>query len=210
MTQAAAEVAADSCDVFQRVGEITRRLHDALHELGYDRAIREAADSAPDARARLSYIATLTAKAAERTLNAVEQGRTALQTVRADAARLSAHWERLYGREVGVEEFRLLGRETRAFLSGLPARAEQADAQLLEIMMAQDFHDLTGQTVQRIVTIVQGLEEQLLKLLIDTTPPGKRSQLKEGFLNGPAIDPARSDVLASQDQVDTLLESLGF
>lgn len=200
----------DPFDVFQRVGSITRKLHDALRELGYDQAIGQAVHSLPDTRARLTYIATLTGKAAERTLNAVEQGRAVQESVRADATRLAADWERLYGRQVGVEQFRALGEETRAFLGGLPARTEQTDAQLLEIMMAQDFHDLTGQTVQRIAKIMQFLEEQLVKLLIDSTPPEKRSQLKDEFLTGPAIDPTRSDVVADQSQVDNLLESLGF
>jgi chemotaxis protein CheZ len=200
----------DPFDVFQRVGSITRKLHDALRELGYDQTIDQAVNSLPDTRARLTYIATLTGKAAERTLNAVEQGKAVQEAVRADAARLSADWERLYARQVDVEEFRALGRETRTFLGGLPERTAQIDAQLLEIMMAQDFHDLTGQTVQRIAKIVQFLEEQLVKLLIDSTPPDKRSQLKDEFLNGPVIDATRSDVVADQGQVDNLLESLGF
>ena len=200
----------DPFDVFQRIGSITRKLHDALRELGYDQAIDQAVHSLPDTRARLTYIATLTGKAAERTLNAVEQGKAVQESVRADAARLAGDWERLYGRYVGAEEFRLLGQETRAFLGGLPARTEQTNAQLLEIMMAQDFHDLTGQTVQRIAKIVQYLEEQLVRLLIDSTPPDKRSHLKDEFLTGPVIDTTRSDVVADQSQVDNLLESLGF
>ncbi|MFY9317754.1 MAG: protein phosphatase CheZ [Burkholderiales bacterium] len=206
----AAGEATDPVDVFQRIGSITRKLHDALRELGYDQVIDQAVNSLPDTRARLTYIATLTGKAAERTLTAVERGKAAQESVRADASRLAADWERLYGRQVGVEEFRALGRETRAFLDGLPARTEQTEAQLLEIMMAQDFHDLTGQTVQRIAKIVQFLEEQLVKLLIDSTPSERRSQLKDEFLTGPAVDPTRSDVVANQSQVDNLLESLGF
>jgi chemotaxis protein CheZ len=200
----------DPFDVFQRVGSITRKLHDALRELGYDQAIDQAVHSLPDTRARLTYIATLTGKAAERTLNAVEQGKAVQESVRADSTRLAADWERLYSSQVSADEFRQLGQKTRAFLAGLPARTAQTDAQLLEIMMAQDFHDLTGQTVQRIAKIVQFLEEQLVKLLIDSTPPDKRSQLKDEFLTGPAIDPTRSDVVADQSQVDNLLESLGF
>ena len=200
----------DPFDVFQRVGSITRKLHDALRELGYDQAIDQAVHSLPDTRARLTYIATLTGKAAERTLNAVEQGKAVQESVRADSTRLAADWERLYSSQVSADEFRQLGQKTRAFLAGLPARTAQTDAQLLEIMMAQDFHDLTGQTVQRIAKIVQFLEEQLVKLLIDSTPPDKRSQLKDEFLNGPVVDPTRSDVVADQGQVDNLLESLGF
>jgi len=206
----AAGAESDPFDVFQRVGSITRKLHDALRELGYDQAIDQAVSSLPDTRARLTYIATLTGKAAERTLNAVEQGKAVQESVRADATRLAADWERLYSSQVSADEFRQLGQKTRAFLAGLPARTEQTDAQLLEIMMAQDFHDLTGQTVQRIAKIVQFLEEQLVKLLIDSTPPERRTQLKEEFLTGPVIDPTRSDVVSSQGQVDNLLESLGF
>jgi len=58
--------AEEAHDVFRRVGSLTRKLHDALRELGYDKNVEEAVSALPDARARLNYIADLTGKAAEK------------------------------------------------------------------------------------------------------------------------------------------------
>lgn len=197
-------------DVFTRVGLITRRLHDALRELGYDREIDGAVQSLPDVRARLAYVAALTGKAAERALTAVERGKVIQDRVSNDATRLSAHWDLMAASPGGAQEFRALAHETRGFLSRLPALAAQINAQLHEIMMAQDFHDLTGQTIQRVARIAETLEEQLVKLLVASTPPGQRARIDDEWLSGPVIDPSRAGTVADQPRVDELLESLGF
>lgn len=198
-------------DVFQRVGALTRSLHDALRELGYDKSIGQAVEALPDARSRLNYIADLTGKAAEKVLGAVERGKAQQQALREDAGRLAADWDRLHAGALSVEQFQALAGATREFLRAVPARSGEADRELTEIMMAQDFHDLTGQVVQKIGQLSQRLEEQLVKLLLETTPPERRAQACEAGMNGPVIDAAgRDDVVTSQAQVDDLLESLGF
>ena len=101
------------------------------------------------------------------------------------------------------------------FIDQVKANAQVTTGQLSDIMLAQDFHDLTGQTVRKVVDVAATLEESLVKLLLETTPPDQRPQfaatVHEGFLNGPAHDAAeRTDVVTNQAQVDDLLESLGF
>jgi chemotaxis protein CheZ len=197
-------------DVYQRVGALTRTLHDALKELGYDRQLECAVEKLPDARDRLNYIARLTGEAAEKALAAVERGQAVQRKVGDDAARLAADWDRLYAGALGVEEFKRLAGETRGFLAALPRQAGETDAQLHEIMMAQDFHDLTGQVINRIVPLAQNLEAQLLQLLLEARPDGRRGKDEE-WLTGPAMNAgARSDVVQGQAQVDELLASLGF
>src|SRR5690606_5959195 len=198
-------------EVFQRIGALTRNLHDALHELGYDKAVEDAVSSLPDARDRLSYIADLTGKAAERALTAVEQGQQYQNEVRSEASRLAAQWERVFNGELELEEFKHTAVETRGFLKSLDDHTARTNEQFTEIMMAQDFHDLTGQVIQRIVKVAQNLESQLVKLLIETTPPEKRPASESEWLTGPAMNAdERDDVVANQQQVDELLESLGF
>ena len=205
------EAPLSSIDVFQRIGSVTRSLHDALRELGYDKKVESAVGSLPDARARLAYVASLTGKAADRVLGAVERAKLQHDAVKDGAAGLGARWEALYAGTLSVDEFKALAGETRQFLGGHAARAADIDAQLTEIMMAQDFHDLTGQVIQRITQVAQSLEDQLVKLLVEATPPDQRAQVEEGWLNGPVINAeGRSDVVTSQGQVDDLLESLGF
>ncbi|BET25544.1 chemotaxis phosphatase CheZ [Limnobacter thiooxidans] len=198
-------------DVFRRVGSLTRKLHDALRELGYDKSVESAVNSLPDARARLNYIAELTGKAADKVLGAVEASQKLNDDMAARAAELDRQWDRLYNHEMSLEEFKSHARENREFMKEIAGNSSQMGGHLTDIMMAQDFHDLTGQVVNRIGNMAQGLEEQLVQLLLDTTPPDQRKQVEETFLNGPAINAeGRADVCSNQSQVDDLLESLGF
>lgn len=198
-------------DVFRRVGLLTRKLHDALRELGYDKSVENAVNSLPDARARLNYIAELTGKAADKVLGAVEASQRLNDDMAARAAELDRQWDRLYNHEMSLEEFKSHARENREFMKEISGNSSQMGGHLTDIMMAQDFHDLTGQVVNRIGNMAQGLEEQLVQLLLDTTPPDQRRQVEETFLNGPAINAeGRADVCSNQTQVDDLLESLGF
>ena len=90
---------------------------------------------------------------------------------------------------------------------------EQTDQHLTDIMMAQDFHDLTGQVINRVVKLAASIEEQLLQLLVDVAPEPVANRMPSDplDLSGPVVNPeGRSDVAASQQDVDDLLASLGF
>jgi chemotaxis protein CheZ len=198
-------------DVYQRLGKLARELHNALRELGYEKCVEDAVKALPDTRERLAYIASLTGKAAERVLAGVERCKSAQEAMRTDSAALGARWEKLFEGGLALDEFKALAADTRAHFAGYPGRAAATDRELTEIMLAQDFHDLTGQVIQRIVGVAQSLEEQLVRLLLDASPPERRGELKDGWLSGPVVSAAgRTDVVTSQGQVDELLESLGF
>ena len=194
----------------RRVGTLTRNLHDALRALGYDKALDSAMGQIPDARARLGYIANLTGQAAEKALAKSEQGRAIQDGLEAAALALEARWEAATASPGALEGFGQLSADTRLFLRQVPALAAQSREVFTDIMLAQDFHDLTGQVIQKIVAIAQGIEDQLLVLLMESTPPEKRGAADVAGLNGPVIDATRSDVVAGQAQVDDLLASLGF
>ena len=101
--------------------------------------------------------------------------------------------------------------ETCEFFSGVGGQADRTNTILTDIMMAQDFHDLTGQVIRRVVALATSLEEQLVKLLIETSRPEQRPQPDPYKLEGPVVAPnARDDVVADQKGVDDLLASLGF
>ncbi|HTT36959.1 MAG TPA: protein phosphatase CheZ [Burkholderiales bacterium] len=198
--------------VISQLGQLTRRLHDTLRELGYDKLVHQAAQAIPDAQERLAYVATMSEQAAVRALAAVEAAKPIQQRLRADAAMLAEDWDRLYNRQLGIEEFKALADRTRSFLSAVPARTDATSARLTDIMMAQDFHDLTGQVIKRTADIVKDLETQLLQLLLDNCPLEQREAAeRSGLLHGPVIDGVgRDDIVTSQSQVDALLASLGF
>ena len=199
-------------DLHQRIGRLTRNLHDTLCELGYDKAVTKVIHELPDVRDRLDYIAKLTGQAAEKALNLVDQGQS-LQGALAQSARaLSGDWERVFDKQTSPEEFRAIAQRTREFLAGLPGRSSEIGAVLTDIMMAQDFHDLTGQVIMKIANLATYMEDQLLKLLLETTPLGLRAEMElELHLTGPVVNTqGRADVVANQQQVDELLERLGF
>ncbi len=197
-------------EVITRVGKLTRTLHEGLRALGYDKMLESSAAAIPDARDRLSYVATMTEQAAQRALNASEAAKPLQAALAANADALTVRWDKLFAADPGVDEFKALVGATRDYLREVPERTRATNAQLNEIMLAQDFQDLTGQVIKKITDVVHTLEIQLLNLLVDNAPPEKVHMAGE-MLNGPVINGhARTDVVTSQQQVDELLESLGF
>jgi chemotaxis protein CheZ len=198
--------------VFNQVGQMARMLHDTLGALGYDKLLEKTVSALPDAKDRLAYIANLTEQAACKVLNATDIANPLQEELEAGAALLGAKWDALYANKMGVEDFKLMAAETRAFLkNAVPQRTAATKEQLMEIMMAQDFQDLTGQVIKKVVALAQDLESQLMAVLIETMPGTKRTESVNSLLNGPVINAeGRTDVVGSQQQVDDLLDSLGF
>lgn len=197
--------------VFNRIGVMTRQVHDTLRALGADNTLHEAVKAMPDVRQRLNYITQMTEQAASRVLNATDIAKPIQDAVMADAAELERKWEKLYANELSVDEFKALAGETRGFIGRVSKSSKATSDQLLEIMMAQDFQDLTGQVIKKVVDLAQTLESELLGILLEVTPPEKRVPKVEGLMNGPVINAKdRDDVVTTQEQVDDLLDSLGF
>lgn len=197
--------------VFQRIGQMTRQVHDTLRELGYDEALKDVASAIPDARQRLNYIAQLTEQAASRVLNAVDIARPIQDKVEADARALQARWDKLFANQLSVDEFKRLSADTRQFMGSVVESSRATSSQLMEIMMAQDFQDLTGQVIKKVIDMAQELERQLLQVLLEVAPNDRVPEKHVGLMNGPVITAeGRDDVVTSQEQVDDLLESLGF
>jgi chemotaxis protein CheZ len=195
--------------VIQQIGQMTRSLHDALRELGYDKLVHETAERIPDARERLSYIAAMTERAAGRVLNATEAAQPIQEQMGSTADKLGKDWDRLFDNRLSVDEFKSLAGDTRKFLGQIPQQTAETAKHLHEIMMAQDFQDLTGQVIKKITELAHDMETKLIKVLIEVAP--RERSADTGLLNGPAMNAhLRDDVVASQNQVDELLESLGF
>jgi chemotaxis protein CheZ len=198
-------------EVLSRIGHMTRTLHDSLRGLGLDKLIEKAATDIPDARDRLDYVARLSEQAAKRVLDATDAAGPLQDAVETRSAELAAAWQAMLAGEGAPAEWRALAARTVASLDESRAAAVATRAQLMEIMMAQDFQDLTGQVIGRITGIAQNLEQQLVQVLVDFAPTEIKREFDNGLLNGPQIKPEnKSDVVANQGQVDDLLDSLGF
>lgn len=171
-------------DIIARIGSLTRMLRDSLRELGLDQAIAEAAEAIPDARDRLYYVVQMTAQAAERALNSVEASQPHQDQMEKSAKALTQRWDDWFADPIDLADARELVTDTRQFLADVPAHTSFTNAQLLEIMMA----------------LLENIPEQ-------ESRPKRENQ---SLLNGPQVDTSKAGVVASQDQVDDLLDSLGF
>lgn len=198
--------------VFNRLGHMARSLHDTLGQLGYDKLLEKAATALPDAKDRLAYVANLTEQAACRVLNATDIASPLVDDIQKRSSELGSAWDKVFANEMSPEQFRQLAIDTRTFLKQqLPEKTQATHAQLTEIMMAQDFQDLTGQVIKKIVVLAQELETGLMSVLIDVVPEAKRTEEVTTLMNGPVINSeGRTDVVINQGQVDDLLDSLGF
>mgnify|MGYP000488171224 CR=1 FL=1 len=78
-------------------------------------------------------------------------------------------------------------------------------------MMPIPEHAANSVTVHTTIAIAQELESGLMNVLIDVVPETKRTEEVTSLMNGPVVNPnGRSDVVVNQEQVDDLLDSLGF
>lgn len=196
---------ADSTEhLINRIGHLTRMLRESMRELGLDQAIKEAAEAIPDARDRLGYVARMTEQAANRVLNSAEDIQPLQSDMQRDAQSLAQRWQQLPAGDAD------LAADTRAFLDDVAAKAQRTQENLLDIIMAQDFQDLTGQVIMRMLGVVGAIEKELVQVLIDNVPAEKRDDA-DSLINGPQTrTDGRSDIVTNQDQVDDLLSSLGF
>jgi chemotaxis protein CheZ len=195
---------AASPEVFQQLGQITRQLHDTLTQLGVMPRLQSAADNLPDARSRLTYIAKKTGEAANKVLNSVDQAK-------AEHSRIAEDTRRMAQAIVADPVKAVATGAVMNFVGDVEAATARIDQHLTDIMMAQDFHDLTGQVVAKVVALASDLEDSLVKLLVQAAPPEQAQKVEASLLAGPVVNPeGRTDVVSNQGEVDDLLASLGF
>jgi chemotaxis protein CheZ len=204
-------------ELYRELGQLTRNLHDALNAFRFDdRLVKLAEYEIPDARERLRYVVTKTEQAAHRTLKAVEESIPLARELEDQARRHKTHWDRFLRREMQVEEFRSLTRTLGDFLDDVTMKSTALHRNLSDVLLAQDYQDLTGQVIDRVINLVQEMEKNLVDMIRVTGQRmlGQQAPAPGGpasMLEGPQINPQqRTDVVSNQDDVDQLLASLGF
>lgn len=199
-------------EIFVRIGQLTRLLRDSMANLGLEQAIMEVADAFPNTRDRLNYVVGKTSQAADRALTSVEVARPLQEGLSDSATALSTRWDAWFENPQPLDDARELVKATRSFLHQVPDVTQQTNRQLTEIMMAQDFQDLTGQVLQSLMHVIETVEKELISVLVENmNERDMDAQTDDAHLkNGPQIDTSAEGIVASQEQVDDLLESLGF
>jgi chemotaxis protein CheZ len=199
----------DGNPMFERLGGIVRLLHDSLRELGYDKALTEASAQIGDAQDRLEYVASLTEQAANKVLNTLDDGMPAQDVLSKQSKAMEDRWAALFAGKLSLDEFKTLAGDSRDFAQAVSAATEAEKARLLEIMMAQDFQDITGQLIKKVVGITKTVESELAQLLKDNAPTEVREKIAQkevSLMSGPSAP----TVALNQDSVDDLLADLGF
>ncbi len=220
--QAAADgLLADICApnasaLFEQIGQLTRQLHTSLQEFRLDPRIPDlATQEIPDARERLNYVITMTDQAANRTMDAVDACLPLASQMSESIAKVRPDWDALMTRRIEIGHFRQLCHQLDAFIKQADLDANRLRDFLTEILMAQDFQDLTGQMIRKVIALVHEVESKLVDMLtlfgepeaVAVSTPRDRGIEAEG----PIVNKAsRTDVVHNQDDVDDLLSSLGF
>ncbi|HEB59875.1 MAG TPA: protein phosphatase CheZ [Gammaproteobacteria bacterium] len=208
--------------LFIEVGKLTRQLHDAMNSFQLDARLANIADKEfPDARERLNYVIAMTDKAANTTLNAIEDSIPLCEELEKSAESMASDWQRFTSRQMSADEFRKLSPRIGSFFARNREQVGRIKNNLTEVLMAQDFQDLTGQVIKKVITLVEDVESNLVSLIKLAGAPGLERRGEEKEAQGgksikaegpvvPGVDDVVSDVVSGQDEVDDLLSSLGF
>jgi chemotaxis protein CheZ len=198
--------------MYQQLGQMTRTLHTTLQGIGDDRDLTHAVEAMPDARERLAYVLSMTEQAVSRVLNAVDAMTPLLERSQDEARDLLARWQQVAGMRRDAGEYRQTLQDTQAFLQRSEQNSQTHKEHLMEIVMAQEFQDLTGQVIKRVVEVASYMETEMLALLQQARPAASGKKKPEETLRGPAMpsDVAGQTVLGSQAEVDKFLDDLGF
>ena len=199
---------------FKEVGKLTRELHDSLGDcFDAEKMSAIANQDIPNARERLNYVIQKTEESANRTLTAVEKTVPIAEELDKNANEMSEEWDRFKRRELTADDFRALAKRISTYLESVSAHSSQINNQITDILMAQEYQDLTGQTIKQVIDIVERVETSLVDLIRcqglgecqnENTGPDIKAE-------GPQMNSEnKPNVMSSQDDVDDLLSSLGF
>ncbi|MCP4320944.1 MAG: protein phosphatase CheZ [Psychromonas sp.] len=219
ITNASEPPSADN-QVFEKVGELTRELHDALLSFQNDtRLIAMTGHDIPDAKDRLNYVIEMTDNAANKTMDAVDNCLPIADKLLDELDAVKPKWQALMKRDIALTDFKALCHQVDGLIENSSDSASSLRSSLTDILMAQDFQDLTGQIIRRVIDLVQEIESKLVGILtvcsVDESTSlqssDEDSAQKDIVAEGPIMNAEeRDDVVNGQDDVDDLLSSLGF
>ena len=211
-------------EAFARLGNITREMHEAFSVLGAVGGLQDVVGEMPNARDRLAHVAKMTESAADKVLNLVDAGKPECDDLAKRGHELAESLTRMAGQEdLSVERARGLLTVCSKFATSTAVFAEKEAEVLSDIMMAQDFQDLSGQVIKKVIDIITRTEAQLVQLLMDSAPeqvqatmikpPSDAEAAAEAAFTGQTEQlqgPQTPSAALGQSDVDDLLASMGF
>jgi chemotaxis protein CheZ len=205
-------------ELFAEIGKLTRQLHDSLMNFQLDSRLSDLANAdIPDAKERLYYVISRTEEAANKTMDAVEAIFPVVDSIQHQIKTVYPLWNKLMNNELDVVEFKALCHDIDCLLKTTDKETARMHALMTDVLMAQDFQDITGQVIRKVIDLVREVEDSLINMLtafgISSEEAIQRTTPKvgENLVEGPIVNAEnRSDVVEDQDDVDDLLSSLGF
>ena len=205
-------------ELFAEIGKLTRQLHESLNNFQVDSRLNDLATvDIPDAKERLNFVIERTEEAANKTMDAVESIFPVVDSIQAQIRTVNPLWQKLMHNELDIGEFKTLCRDIDVLLKTTDKETGRIHSLMTDVLMAQDFQDLTGQVIRKVIDLVREVEDSLINMLTAfgiASEPDKstyRPKVGENLVEGPIMNSeSRSDVVSDQDDVDDLLSSLGF
>ena len=203
-------------ELFDEVGRLTRQLHSAIVDFQVDNRLIELANTEiPDAKERLTYVIDMTEQAANKTMDAVEECLPLANALSSNIQAVKPAWDKLMRRELPLNEFKALCHDIQQFVERSESDANRVRELLNQILLAQDFLDLTAQMIRRVIDLVREVENSLVSMLTvfgeQPATAAESTPLLDVEAEGPIMNAEkRQDVVTGQDEVDDLLSSLGF
>jgi len=203
----------NSPTIFNEIGKLTRGLHEKIRAFESEINFTELDENEiRDAKIRLNYVIEKTSEATEKTLSVVESIIPTVEGVNTDSVKLLQDWNKFIGKEMDAKEFRLLTKRITTYLEEMQKNNILIKNGLNEIIVAQSYQDITGQIIEKVINLVQGVEDSLVQVIKCTSDDSRKTNNKKSNdLEGPCVPGvSTSESLSSQDEVDDLLSSLGF
>lgn len=205
-------------ELFAEIGKLTRQLHDSLTNFQLDSRLNDLATAdIPDAKERLNYVITSTEEAANKTMDAVEAIFPVVDTIAEQVEAVNPAWSKLMDNKLDLKEFKSLCFDIDTLLKNTGKETQHIHSLMTDVLMAQDFQDLTGQVIRKVIDLVREVEDSLINMLTafgisaEATQEKSSPKLGENLVEGPIVSSeSRDDVVEDQDEVDDLLSSLGF
>jgi len=205
-------------ELFAEIGKLTRQLHDSLTNFQLDSRLNDLATAdIPDAKERLNYVITRTEEAANKTMDAVESIFPVIDNIASQISAVNPSWAKLMNNEIDLKEFKSLCVDIDTLLVTTGKETSHMHSLMTDVLMAQDFQDLTGQVIRKVIDLVHEVEESLINMLTafgisaDSIRGETAPKVGENLVEGPIVNTEdRDDVVEDQDDVDDLLSSLGF
>ena len=185
--------------LFSEVGHLLRRFHDQMQSIssGLPQALANLdPDEVGSFSDKLSHILEMTDRAANKTMDLAE---AALAVLAEEQSVLDSLTQNPV---IAANE------DAMAALGQLLKNNQAQNNRMTEVLMAQDYQDLTGQLINKVMALLKHLESDLIELVTRFGSKKIATPQSEVRLNGPMHE--SHEERQNQDNVDSLLSQFGF